>query len=115
MNLQETILKFSMKISYLVTQILEMPTSHLSLMPTVRATDPPPAITPPLCTVGWFAKTHMFVYPKTQKYFKTQKIVQTCQTKKGFISFSTLARPKFFSSFFMTKVSAKIRLPKENA
>ena len=36
-------------------------TCHLSITLTATATDPPPANFPSLCTVGWFAKTEMFV------------------------------------------------------
>ena len=36
-------------------------TCHLSITLTATATDPPPANTPSLYTVGWFAKTEMFV------------------------------------------------------
>ena len=55
---------------------------HLSPTPTAIATDPPPANSPTMhSTVGWFAKTDIFVlgnqpiYPKTKKrlYMYTYK------------------------------------------
>ena len=50
-------------------------TCHLSLMPTATATDFPPA-TPPLCTIGWFAKTpkKLFKLKKNHQIFKTTKM-----------------------------------------
>ena len=49
----------------------------MSLTPTVKATDPPPA-NPPLCTIGWFQLT-----PKPKQIKINAKIHQMCPQKKS--------------------------------
>ena len=60
---------------------------------TVTATSLP-LHTPPLCTVGWFAKTEIVVFGNQPNYYKSKQIKNLkkyLNTKKKFLIIATLA------------------------
>ena len=80
-------------------------TCHMSLTPTATATATDPSlVTPPLCTVGWFANT-----PSEQFYFKTQFEIEcrfgghTVTKKFKTILQILLAKPKLWKNLYFYK------------